>query len=72
VRIDVLTDGQKRSILTESGEFVRWEECRRSTPKDEEVLYPPPPLSAEDLMTLALSAQRSKKRLEAEKKILHN
>lgn len=60
--LDVLTENQKRRILTESGEMRRWEECRAQTPEDGEVLYPPPPLSAEDLMTLAISAERAKKR----------
>jgi hypothetical protein len=66
--LDVLTEDLKRRILTESGEFARWEECRAQTPKDEDVLYPPPPLSAEALMTLATSAQRSQKRLEDQRR----
>jgi hypothetical protein len=66
--LDVLTEHQKRRILTDSGEFARWEECRVNTPKDEEVLYPPLALSAADLMTLAISAQRSEKRLENERR----
>ena len=53
---DVLTEAQKRRILTESGEFARWEECRAQTPEDENVLYPPPALSARELATLAVSA----------------
>jgi hypothetical protein len=59
---DVLTEDQKRRILTDSGEFARWEECRAETPEDEEVLYPPLPLSAEDLMRLAISADRAERR----------
>jgi hypothetical protein len=66
--VDVLTEDQKRNILTESGEFARWEECRRNTPKDEEVHYPLPPLSADDLMSLAISAKRSEKRVEDQRK----
>lgn len=66
--VDILTEDQKRKILTESGEFARWEESRRNTPNDEEVLYPLPPLSAEDLMTLAISAQRSHKRVEDQRR----
>lgn len=60
--LDILTEAEKRRILTESGEMRRWEECRAQTPEDEDVLYPPPPLSAEGLMALAISAERVKKR----------
>jgi hypothetical protein len=65
---DVLTDAQKRRILTDSGEFARWEACRDATPEEETALYPPPPLPAEDLMRLATSAQRSKQRFEEERR----
>jgi hypothetical protein len=51
--LDALTDDQKRSILTNSGE---WEECRQQTPEHEAVLYPPLVWSAEDLAQLATSA----------------
>ena len=47
---------------TYSGEFARWEACRAETPEDEEVLYPPLPLSAEELMKLAISADRVERR----------
>ena len=36
----------------------RWEEARRETPEDFEVLYPPPPLDADALRRLAESATR--------------
>jgi hypothetical protein len=65
---DVLTEPLKRRILTESGEFVRWEECRAATPDEEAVLYPQPPLPAESLMRLATSAQRSEQRFEEERR----
>jgi hypothetical protein len=60
--VGVLTEDQLRQILTDSGELVRWDECRRITPQDEDVLYPPLPLSAEDLMALAIAAQRHTER----------
>ena len=37
------------------------------TPEDEIALYPPPPLLAENLTRLAVSAQRSQERFEARK-----
>jgi hypothetical protein len=61
---DVLTEQQKRKILTDSGEFARWEKASTTTPEDEDVIYPPLPMSAETLMSLAISAQKSAKRLE--------
>jgi hypothetical protein len=60
----VLTENHIRKILTDSGEFARWEECRASTPDDEAVLYPPLPMSGKTLMSLAVSAQKSAKRFE--------
>jgi hypothetical protein len=44
------------------GRIGRWEACRAETPEDEEVLYPPLPLSAEELMRLAISADRVERR----------
>ena len=64
--VDVLTETQKRRLLTDSGEFARWELVRQQTPEDEEVLYPPPPASGEFLIKLGISAQRSRKRSEDE------
>jgi plasmid stability protein len=61
-----LTENDIRKILTDSCEFARWEECRASTPDDEDVLYPPLPMSAKTLMSLAVSAQKSAKRFEEE------
>jgi hypothetical protein len=61
---DVLTEQQKRKILTDSGEFARWEQARANTPEDEGVLYPPLPMSDETLRSLAVSVQKSAKRFE--------
>jgi hypothetical protein len=58
----VLTEDHIRKILGDSGELARWEECRASTPEDEDVLYPPLAMSGETLMTLAVSAQKSSMR----------
>jgi hypothetical protein len=60
--VGVLTETQKRRLLADSGELIRWERAREQTPEDEEVLYPPLPVSGEFLMKLAVSAQRSEKR----------
>jgi len=62
--VDVLTEAQKRRLLTDSGELARWERVCEETPEDEEVLYPGLPASGEFLMKLAVSAQRSEKRAE--------
>lgn len=60
--VGALTEDQKRRVLAQSGEFARWEQMRADTPEDEEVLYPPPPLSTEELRRLANSATRSDQR----------
>jgi hypothetical protein len=62
--VDVLTEAQKRRLLTDSGELARWKRVCEETPEDEEVLYPGLPASGEFLMKLAVSAQRSEKRAE--------
>jgi hypothetical protein len=66
--VGVLTEDQKRRLLTDSGELARWEHVCAQTPEDEEVLYPLPPASAEFLITLGVSAQRSKKRADDERR----
>jgi hypothetical protein len=66
--VGVLTEDQKRRLLTESGELGRWERICSQTPEDEEVLYPLPPASAKYLITLGASIQRSKKRAEGKRR----
>ena len=46
-----------RRVLTESGEFARYDEAARDTPEDEEVIYPPLQVSAESLRKLADAAE---------------
>lgn len=62
--VGALTEDQKRRVLAQSGEFARWEQMRADTPEDEEVLYPPLPLSTDELRRLANSAKRSEQRAE--------
>jgi hypothetical protein len=52
--VDALSEEQKRRVLNESGEFTRWEEARAETPDEEEVLYPPIPMSADELRRISL------------------
>ena len=66
--VGVLTESQKRRILTESGEFARLEECRERTADGQDVFYPPLSLPAEALMKLAVSAQNAQKRLRDERR----
>jgi len=56
--VGALREDHLRCLLTESGEMRRWEEARRETPEDFEVLYPPPPLDPDALRHLAESATR--------------
>jgi hypothetical protein len=56
--VGVLREDHLRCVLTESGEMRRWEEARRETPEDFEVLYPPPSLDADALRSMAESATR--------------
>ena len=56
--VGALKEDHLRCLLAESGEMRRWEEARRETPEDFEVLYPPPPLDADALRRLAESATR--------------
>lgn len=62
--VGALSEEQKRRVLARSGEFARWEEARAETPEDDDVLYPPPPLGADDLRRLANSATRAAQRVE--------
>lgn len=66
--VDLLTEDQKRRVLKESGEFARWEQARAETPEDEEVLYPPVPMSTDTLHRLANSATQQDRRIEAERR----
>ena len=51
-----LKEDHLRCLLTESGKMRRWEEARRETPEEFEVLYPPPLLDADALRRVAESA----------------
>lgn len=66
--VGALTEDHKRAVLQKSGEFARWEEARADTPEDEDVLYPPLALDAEDLSRLARSAEQFARRLAAERR----
>ena len=65
--VDALTEDQKRRMLKESGEFARWEQARIETPEDEEVLYPPFPMSTDGLRRVAHSAEQSDRRIERQR-----
>jgi hypothetical protein len=62
--VDALSEDQKRRVLKESGEFARWEEASVETLEDEEVLYPPFPMSTDGLRRLAHSAEQNDSRDE--------
>lgn len=66
--VDALSEDQKRRVLQESGEFARWEEASAETPEDEEVLYPPFPMSTDGLRQLAHSAEQSDRRIEQQRR----
>lgn len=57
-----------RRVLTESGEFARYDEAASDTPEDEEVIYPPIPASAETLRKLAEAVASKEARIEAERR----
>lgn len=59
-------DKYLRRVLTESGEFARYDEAQRDTPDGEEVIYPPLPISADRLRGLAEAATSKEARFEAE------
>ena len=62
--VDALSEDQKRHMLKESGEFARWEQASAETPEDDEVLYPPFPMSTEGLRRVAHSAAQHDRRIE--------
>jgi hypothetical protein len=62
--VDALSEERKRRVLKEAGEFARWEQSRAETPDDEEVLYPPFPMSTDGLRRVAHSAEQSDRRIE--------
>jgi hypothetical protein len=66
--VDALSEDQKRLVLKESGEFARWEQASAETPDDEEVLYPPFPMSTEELRRVAHSAEQNDRRIEKERR----
>ena len=59
---------QKRRMMKESGELARWERARAETPEDDVVIYPPFPMSTEELRRLTHSAEQFDKRLELERR----
>ena len=59
-------DNILRRVLTESGEFARYDEAARDTPDGEEVIYPPLPASAARLRDLADAATSKETRFEAQ------
>ena len=66
--VDALSEKQKRRMMEESGELARWEQARAETPEDDVVIYPPFPMSTEELRRLAHSAGQFDKRLELERR----
>ncbi len=62
--LDALSEDKKRCVLKDSGEFARWEEARAETPEEEEVLYPPFPMSTDGLRRVAHSAEQNDRRIE--------
>lgn len=57
-----LKESDLKHLLQNSGEFMRWEAERDLTPEHGEVMYPPPPFSAETLESLAFSAHAYERR----------
>ena len=66
--VGALSEDQKRRVLEESGEFARWEQARAETPEEEVVIYPPFPMSTDELRRLAHSAEQFHRRLEQERR----
>lgn len=66
--VGALSENQKRRVLERSGEFARWERACSETPEDEEVLYPPLPMSTDSLRRLANSAVQQDRRIENERR----
>ena len=61
-------DEMLRRVLTESGEFARYDEAARDTPEDEEVIYPPLQISVESLRELADAAESKETRIAAQRR----
>ncbi|MBE7157162.1 MAG: hypothetical protein INR62_01780 [Rhodospirillales bacterium] len=59
-------DKYLRRVLTESGEFDRYNRAKEETPEGEEVIYPPLPISADRLRDLAEAATSKEARYKAE------
>ena len=70
--VDALSETQKRRMMEESGELARWEQARAKTPENDVVIYPPFPMSTEELRRLAHSAEQFDKRLEQERRAEQN
>ena len=66
--VGALSENQKRRVLEDSGEFARWEQARAETPEEDVVLYPPFPMSTDELRRVAHSAEQFDKRLEQERR----
>ena len=64
--VGALDEKQKRRMMKESGELARWERARVETPEDDVVIYPPFPMSTEDLRRLTHSSEQFDRRLEQE------
>ena len=60
------SDDYLRRVLTESGEFARYDEAARDTPEGEEIIYPPLAVSADRLRKLADAAESKEARFGAE------
>lgn len=66
--VGALNEDQKRHVLKESGEFARWEHASSETHDDEDVLYPPFPMSTDGLRRLAHSAEQNARRIEQQRR----
>ncbi len=66
--VDALSEDQKRRGLKESGEFARWERASAEISDDEEVLYPPFPMSTDGLRRVAYSAEQNDRRIEQQRR----
>jgi hypothetical protein len=64
--VGALSEKHKRRVLTQSGEFDRWQSASAETPDGEDVLYPPLSLGTDELRRLAHSATQYARRMEAE------
>ena len=66
--VGALDEKQKRRMMKESGELARWERARAETPEEDVVIYPPFPMSTEELRRVAHSAEQFDMRLEQERR----